>query len=329
MSGGRWRGLGKAVRAVVGLALLAVLLLRLDPRQVVGSFAGLVWGAVALAALAQAAAKLVWVYRWREILRANGLERGFWDLLAVVFIGLFFNNFLPTAVGGDLVRGYYAAGGRQGLASSYASVVIERALGILSLAVLAATASGIALVAGGTPLPRTLLTAVVAVGVLAVVGGLAAFSWRGWRPLAERWSRRAGRAAHLLESLARGMELFRRPATPRLAIVGSSLALQAIAVLFHLACARAVGLGTPALVFFLVVPASVVASMLPVTLNGLGLREGTLVGLLVLYGAPAGEAGAFALLALLLATTFALAGGLVYPFYRLAPLEADRAQLDA
>ena len=128
--------------------------------------------------------------------------------------------------------------------------------------------------------------------------------------------------------LSRALELFNRPETRKLWVIINSLALQVIAVLFHLACARAVGLETPALVFFLVVPASVIVALLPITLNGLGLREGVLVGLLVSAGAPAAGAGAFALLALLVTSSFALIGGIINPFSAPQRVETTRVPLD-
>jgi uncharacterized membrane protein YbhN (UPF0104 family) len=81
-------------------------------------------------------------------------------------------------------------------------------------------------------------------------------------------------------------------------------------------------------VFFLVVPASVIASMLPVTLNGLGIRETVLITLLVAYGAPRAEVGAFAVLALLVATSFSLLGGVIYPFHRMSREDDRRVPVD-
>lgn len=68
--------------------------------------------------------------------------------------------------------------------------------------------------------------------------------------------------------------------------------------------------------FFLVVPAASVAAMLPVSLNGLGVREGVFVALLAAIGAPANLAASCALLALIVSTAFSAIGGVVYPFYQ-------------
>ncbi len=300
------------LRVAIGLALLVFIVVRLEPRRVFAPLADLEWLAFALAVASQVVAKVVWSVRWRDILRAVGLERRISDLLALVLVGLFFNSFLPTAMGGDIVRGYYAARGREGMLASYLVVVIERALGMVTFAGVAAVAAVLALAAGGTPVPGRLL-AIVAVGGGALgAAGTLGFAWRGGlRRLAGSRivARRAAGLAGALEQLA-------RPETPRLAIYATSVALKLIAILFYIACARAVGIDTPVLLFFLIVPVSTVASMIPITLNGLGLREGVFVALLAATGAPAARAGAVAVLALAISTGFALAGGVVYLFYR-------------
>ena len=328
-AGRRRRALWILVRAVIGFVLLGFVLTRLDTRGMIEALAAPVWPAVAGACAAQLAAKLVWAQRWREILRANGLERRFADLLALVFMGLFFNSFLPTSVGGDLVRGYYASRGREGMVASYAVLLVERSLGMITLASMATLAAGIALAGGGTPLSRELLVWITVGGAAITAAGTLAFGWHGWRRRLIDGEPFGARLAQAARGLDRALDLFRSPRAPRIRIVVNSFLLQVIAVLFHIGCARAVGLETAAGVFFLIVPASVVASMLPVSLNGLGLREGVLVALLVAVGAPAETAGAFAVLALLVSSAFALVGGVVYPFYNASRGEPGRVPLDS
>jgi uncharacterized membrane protein YbhN (UPF0104 family) len=162
-----------------------------------------------------------------------------------------------------------------------------------------------------------MLLLIAAVGAVFTLVGFFLFSWQG---LAGRLGKipTFGRhkIARTLGELSQALELFHRPATPKLRIVASSLALQITAVLFYIASARAVGLDTPASLFFFIVPASVIAAMLPVSLNGLGLREGTLIGLLTAQGASAATSGAFAFLALAVSLFFSLIGGVVYLCYR-------------
>jgi uncharacterized membrane protein YbhN (UPF0104 family) len=302
------------LRSILGLGLLAAVVLWLDPAEILASLLTVRRGPLVLAFLIQVLARLIWTYRWQAILRASQLERGFWDLFAVLHIGLFFNTFLPSSVGGDVVRGYYASrGGKDQVVVSYLSVVIERILGLATFAAMAAIAAGFAFATGSTPLPDRLLLSVVALGAALVLGATTLFWWHGWvdlarrLPVPDRW----------IDDLRRGLELFRRPGTPRLAILSCSVALKLIAILLYILCGHALGLDLAPTVYFLVVPAATVAAMLPVTLNGLGVRESVMAGLFSMFGAPRATAGAIALLGLAVITSFALIGGLFYVFYRL------------
>ncbi len=115
-----------------------------------------------------------------------------------------------------------------------------------------------------------------------------------------------------MNALVRGLGVLRLPETPRLRLVFLSLALPLIGVAFYLGCARAVGVQIGALAFFLIVPVAVMISMIPVTLNGLGLREGTMTGLMLLYGAQPDRVGAFVVLSLAVSTLFSLFGGVLH-----------------
>jgi len=300
-------------RTLFGLTLLAVVVVWLDPVEVYASLSGVRRGPLILAFASQVLAKLIWTFRWQRILRANGIRRGFWDLFAVVHIGLFFATFLPTSMGGDVVRAYYTSrGADERPVISYLTVFIERVLGMATFAGMAAIAAAVALATDSTPLPRQLLASVVVLGTAIVAGGVLLFAWKGWvgvarkLPIPDRW----------IDDLAEGLALFRRPGTPRAAIVGSSVLLKLLAILLYILCGAALGLELSPTVYFLVVPAAVVSSMLPVTLNGLGVREGVMVGLLSAFGAPSAKAGAMALIGLAIITSFAIIGGVVYTFYR-------------
>jgi uncharacterized protein (TIRG00374 family) len=122
-----------------------------------------------------------------------------------------------------------------------------------------------------------------------------------------------------------GFDLFDHAGGRKWWISLTSFGVQLIGVVFYYGCALAVGLEVSFLVLCLVVPAAVLASMLPLSINGLGLREGALVGLLVAYGVSAPQAGSFAFLALIIATAVALVGGIVYLFYRQPMRESSDA----
>lgn len=303
-------------KAILGIGLLTFLVIKVNPQKVFNEFSSLDMFPITLAFLAQLTAKFIWTFRWKEILDACGITKRFGELFIWLFIGLFFNCFLPTAVGGDIVRGYYAGRDQKSMAPSMTVLLIERILGLTTLAALAAATAIVVILKGGSQVPFNILMAVFVLGTLLTIAGALLFSWQGWLDKIKKLSSPARpRLARMKDNLIGAMVLFNRPSTPKLRIVTSSMILQVVAVLFYIACARAVGLDTPATLFFFIVPASVVVAMLPLSLNGIGIREGVLVGLLVAQGASDAKSGAFAFLALIISTFFSLLGGLIYLGY--------------
>ncbi|MDX1576831.1 MAG: lysylphosphatidylglycerol synthase transmembrane domain-containing protein [Gemmatimonadota bacterium] len=313
----RWLTAGKAL---LGLALLAWILGQLEWGRVLDLAASPSWGWLALAVVLQAAAKLLWAVRWSELLTAFDVRRRFRDLLAFVMIGHFFNSFFPTSMGGDLVRGYYVSEGTSGeeggLMTSYGVLLVERLLGLAVLAALAGAGSAYVLLESGEPVPEEWLFAVLAVsfGTAVAIGVLLA--WPGTSKLLTRISGGLPRFGEELARFAAGLGVFHRSRVATARILLHTVAIQAVAVAFYVACGHAVDLDAPAWVFLVAVPVSIVATLIPVTLNGLGVREGVLVGFLGAYGADPDRAGAMVLLALAVSVAFSAAGGLLFPFYR-------------
>jgi uncharacterized membrane protein YbhN (UPF0104 family) len=94
--------------------------------------------------------------------------------------------------------------------------------------------------------------------------------------------------------------------------LGYSLGLSACSALFHWSVGRAVGLPVPLLAFLVIVPTVMLVASIPITLNGLGLREVGFVTVLAQLGAPTSTAAVFAFLAFVLPLVFAVAGGILF-----------------
>lgn len=312
----RRRGWSVALRAVLGLGLIAFVLTRPDWDRLLEALRSPSWPWLGAAVALFLASNVAWSVRWHDILRAAGARRRYRDLLALVFVGQFFNTFLPTSAGGDLVRGWYASDGRSGLVTSYAVVLVERAVGLVTLGAVAATAAVVALASPVDALPPALLWTVGGAGATLVAVGAVAFLWPGTGRIVRRTLGRRERWEDAAAGLASALSLFREPDVPRLRIWAASGCLQVLGVLFQLACARTAGVEVGSLLFFLVVPVAVVASMIPVSVNGLGVREGVLVGLLSTIGGDPATLGAYVVVALVVSTLLSCVGGVLYPFYR-------------
>jgi uncharacterized membrane protein YbhN (UPF0104 family) len=310
-TGGRRRA-ALLLRVTVGLGLIALLLWTAGPRQLLQSFENLSWGYLGLAFFAQALAKVIWAMRWQEVLKASGIYKGMIELIAMLHVGFFFNNFLPSSMGGDVVRGYYSAAGKGTLATAYGVIVAERLIGFVALAGICAVACVILLLApsGGIPDPFLLSSLAVSAGILGA--GAIVFLTDGWRYIAQHLLRGRPRIAGIVARVSDAVQFAHRPDCRVWLVISLSVMVQVVAVLFYYGAARAVGIHLGLADYFFVVPLAVTASMLPVSPNGIGLREGAFVGLLQLLGVAAPQATAFALLARLVDLAFALIGGAIF-----------------
>ncbi|HMB69388.1 MAG TPA: lysylphosphatidylglycerol synthase transmembrane domain-containing protein, partial [bacterium] len=131
------RGAAVALRLIVGLGALVWLVSRIDFGLARSTLASADPGWLAMAVAGQLGAKLFWLLRWNVLLVSTGNGRPLTRLLHWILVGLFFNNFLPSSVGGDVARGLGLARDGVPRATAAASVVLDRLIGMLALCAMA------------------------------------------------------------------------------------------------------------------------------------------------------------------------------------------------
>lgn len=237
-------------------------------------------------------------FRWQLLAGLNGLSGHYSDYLAYYFVGMFTNVFVPGLVGGDALRALYLGRRHQRIGEAFASVMADRGIGLLTLFWLAAVA---ALCTTRVRLPTSVLRVTLAAGGLSLLAYLAA-------PQLAKWVSRMKRLNRLLVPI---IPYLCRPIALTPAIALSAL-LQLLLATCQYLLAIGLGLNIALGTFILIVPITNVIASLPITINGLGMRE---AGYLLLLGmAGVGKEQAVALSILYFAAT--LAGGLtgVIPF---------------
>ncbi|MDP6528800.1 MAG: lysylphosphatidylglycerol synthase transmembrane domain-containing protein, partial [Gemmatimonadota bacterium] len=245
-----------------------------------------------------------WAIRWRILLGAVGMTRGLLEVFRLILVALFFNMFLPGSVGGDVVRGIGVSDAGRSRAAVIASVVGDRMVGTfaLGLVALAGSLAGMLLLPGAAPWALSTTVAGCVLFGLAVVT----------RPALLRRLLRRLRGEGLRARLHRVVEASsflaeHRPAVTRALV--SSLGLAGFAVVFHWAVARSLGVDLPLSIFFVLVPAVELAAAVPITPNGLGIREMGYVVLLERAGVDPTVGAVFAGVSFALKALLALVGG--------------------
>jgi glycosyltransferase 2 family protein len=297
-------GVGSVLRPLVSLALLAALFYKLGAGDVWGTLrtADPLWlvggAALVVAALAVSA------WKWQLLLAAQGLAVPTPALFNSYLVGLFFNNFLPSNIGGDVVRVHDVAK-RTGQASAVtASVIAERLLAGLALALTAVIALGFS---GGqtAQVGPTVLISVAVFGGLILLLATPAVTARLSHLLP------AGRAKVLATVASRMGELFRNP-TVFLQVMALSFVFQATVVLVAWAGFLAIGVPVSLAACFLFIPIISAIQLIPVSLNGLGVREGAYIVFFGTLGIGQLESVAASLLFGLLVAGVSLVGGVLF-----------------
>jgi uncharacterized membrane protein YbhN (UPF0104 family) len=248
-----------------------------------------------------------------------GLGGRWRDYLGHYFVGMFFNLVLPTSVGGDVVRAWYL-GRQEGLASpagrrtaAFLSVLADRVNGFAVLIVVACLAA----LCCPTALPRWISWTVAGMGAACVLG-LAALPALPW--LRKLLPGRL-RLTHLLD----GAELYLRDRRGLAVVTLLSLVVQLANSVLAWLVGKGLGLPIPPLYYGVLIPLVSILTLLPISLNGMGLREYGTMLLLAPLGVGSAEAVTLSLLLFAVYTTASLAGGVVYLFGRSPRFEAAEA----
>ena len=310
-----------ALRLAVGLLLLAGIFtmkaeLGETLRRIAGAHPG--WLAAAFAVLV--VGQLTSVWKWGWMLRVAGRGASAAMLVRASLVGLFYNNFLPGSVGGDVVKLLMLAPEVGGRARAAASVFMQRNTGVAGLLVIGLPLSLLHPVRVGL-FPEWLGAlnhmatwfALASVGYVAV--NAAMLSRPAYRALWGFLARRGTGAGlrHTLGAKARALHesllLFRSSLAGAVAISVLTQFLDCVIVWF---IAHSLGLDLSIWFCCVCVPMVTLAQMLPVTVNGLGLRESLYLVLLGSVGAPADAATGLSLISFGLGFALSLMGGLVH-----------------
>ena len=298
-----WRVLG----TILSLALLVYLISSQgwgEIIQVLGSMpAHYFWAALGLMMLSRISVSL----RWFTLLRTAGVKMSLWESLRLTFMGLFASNFLPTTVGGDLVRMAGALYLHVDAGVGAASLVIDRLVGMTGMASWAPF--GLAIVLRPADLSSTL-----DIPRLALLPALARLPGMGWV---------YRKAETFVRSVLRSSVYWlRHPLSLVLALLCTygHMLFQFLVIWLLLQ-----GMRQPLSFWWIGALWSLnyfVTTFLPISINGLGLQELTITSLYVNFGGVSMEAGlALAVLWRLLTTLASLPGAIFLPeILRLVPV---------
>lgn len=219
--------------------------------------------------------------RWRSLLLEEGKKIKFRTFYAYIALGYFFNNLLPSGFGGDAVK-TIAFGKRFGnIANSVAAVAISRVMGLLAMFLCFFATLPFVVARYDIPTIYTgAVSAVALVSVLVIVGGL--FSDKIKLP-----AKLTAKVPFLLK-LQDAFSIYRGYKKAFLLSGLDSIWLQISSIAIHYAYFQAVGVPVDLATITVFMTITITVSMLPISINGIGIREGVNVSLFTgLLGIPA------------------------------------------
>lgn len=282
------------VKILVSSGLLLLLFSRISFSRFAEVLAGMSRGDLLLGVACLGISNVMGSIQWYALLRCRESVVTYERAFRFYFVGLFFNNFLPANVGGDAFRIYDVTKEGDSPYQALASTLLDRMIGLYSMCILALLAGLLLVPDGTTPWLKQglfLFAAFLAPGTLL-------FFLKPGRSLVRRFI-----SLIPLESLrSRGNKAldplgeFTQRRRLIMGLVVFSLLIQGLRILAHVLVGRGMGLEIERqllLQMFFYIPMLGLVMTIPITIGGLGLREGGSTGLFSAVGVP--EAEAFAL----------------------------------
>lgn len=292
------------VRMLIAVTLLVALVLGVDWSTVPASLARLDLRFASLVVVGLAAQFPIAAWKWSWALRLHDVFFSTGFLLKVACIGFFFNNFLPSAIGGDTYRVYRTTPRGGPPSKAVSAVLVDRLVGFSSLVAIGIGAAF--WLADDYAFAALFLLFTLTLGTAAVIALLAVYF--GYLKFLTKRLRRFKAFVVVEEVIAPVM----KPRAEWLPLIGISVFSQAIAAGVICGLFWGIGVEVSPLICAIITAGAGLASLLPISINGIGVIEGSIAAVSVAFGISYDDAVLVAILNRLLVVPMSALCGLVY-----------------
>lgn len=254
------------------------------------------------------------IYRWRMLMRPLMPVLSLLQLFGIYCIGLFFNLIFPTVIGGDVVKMYYAGRPSKSYAQSFAATFLDRDAGMLAMMIIAC----VAILVHPVSVPGIPVSLIIwSVFAAFIAGNVAIFAPYFHRRLTDLLRRlHLQKIATKVDMISNAFQIMGKH---RVLLLGSlliSFVNQLLVIAVTWIMALGLRLYIAPLWFLVFVPVITLISMIPISLNGMGLREYAFMSLFGATGVAPASCIALGLLSSIVIVLSSLPGGIVYIFFR-------------
>lgn len=302
-------------KATITLALLFFLAYQMDLGELVAILLSANPILILLATLVHVLSVLLSVFRWRTILVNFDIHIDFAPLAKITFIGFFFNLFLPSGIGGDFFRAYYLSKRKdRGMSTTLTTTVLERSAGLCALLVIGTLFASLENISvEGIPLLYVFLVFIT----LYLLGNLMLFhSWMHRKISFFLRKRHLQQIEAKMELVYGGLSRLLGNRSSMIMAFLLSLLIQLLAVVIVWIAALAIDIHAPFGIFLIFVPLINLSIMVPLTINGIGLRESLFYLLFSQIGFPVELAVSLSLVTFFVYLLTAIPGSILYSLYK-------------
>ncbi len=301
------------LKAIVSIVLITVIISKIDWENAVKQLSGANIYLLSVTVLIALFIRWLMAFKWNILLSVNQTKIPTWNIVKIIMIGGFLGMFLPSSLSTDVVRGYYLTKENTAKLHVTSTIIIDRLFGILSLLI-----TGIIGVCVSDNLLEQLnLKPILLIGTLGI---FFIFIILFNKKLMERFNAFfENKSSKIHNILLKGYnalsEFYNYPKSLACSFF-ISLGIQFLRIIRFYLIAEAINVNIPFIYFIVVVPAIMIVLMIPISLGGLGVKEGAAISLLILLGITRNDAIVLTLIESLTTTFVTLLGGLFYLSYK-------------
>jgi uncharacterized protein (TIRG00374 family) len=294
----------------ISVLLILFIVYNVGVEKIWNQFSHMKFHLLILAIVLDALGVIISAKKWQILLHSKLIHIPYARILKHYYIGVFFNAFLPTTIGGDAVKSYYLSKELDKRIEAFSSVIMERLTGLIAIVLIGTCA----IIAGYSLIPHDALI----IAILVIVPGpfllmVLIFKFNAVekiisRPFFSRFPR-------ITEIIVDANKSLREYSSMKYAL-GISLA---ISFLYHIllifinyVLALALGLDIGIFYFFVFVPVTEILILLPITIQGFGVRSGSYITLFSQVGISSPSAFALGFSMQMVKVIGNIIGGIVY-----------------
>ena len=300
------------IRAGFSVGLLGLLFWRMDLRQFSDVYRNMNILLFLTSLLSYLLLFILMSYRWQLLLRVLGIHTSIQRLYKTYLVGVFFNNFFPTAIGGDIIRGYNLYQYTQKGKETAISVIIERFLGSTSLLVIAVAGLALSYPWFYDPVLAGLILAAFLVYLIVLFVMLTPTTFILIDRFLQKFKIKT--LGSKLLKIPEVISIYRSSPHLLLRLIIFSLFIQSLAIIIYYILCHSLHLEIPLVYVFLFFPVINIVSMIPISLGGLGIREGISIYLFEKIGVVPAHAMGLSLAWYFIILCISALGGAIYAF---------------